>query len=434
MNLQRYFEWLIGVRYLRSKRMAGDMAGNGSRFLSVISTISLAGVMLGVTVLLVVLSVMNGFERELRERILSVTAHATISGFGAPLSDWSAVRERVIHQPGVLGAAPYIEQQALLLSSGTDADGRAREANSGVMLRGVLPAEESQVASVNRHMVSGSFDSLRDGEFGIVLGSELAKALHLKVGDKVMAVTAQGTVTMAGIIPRSKRFTVVGIFAAGMYEYDRNYAYLQLQDTARLYRMADTVTGLRLKLDNVFDAPRTAVKIASDLGGGFYVDDWTRKHANFFRSIALTKSMMFLILLLVVAVAAFNVIATLVMVVKDKQSDIAILRTLGATPRQIMKIFIVQGTLIGVIGVLGGIAVGTLLSWNLERLIHGLEKLAGTQFMDARLYFMSDLPAAVQWGDVIQVAGVAFAMCCLATIYPAWRASRTQPAKALRHD
>lgn len=425
MPMQRYFEWLIGVRYLRSK----GMAGGGNRFLSVISTISLTGVALGVAVLLVVLSVMNGFERELRERILSITAHATISGFGASLSDWQSVRSQVSKQSGVLGTAPYIEQQALLLTSGSRGD-----ANSGVVLRGVLPEEEPQVASVDKHIQAGEFAALRAGEYGIVLGDELAKALQVRVGDRVTAVTAQGTVTMAGVIPRSKRFTVVGIFAVGMYEYDRNYAYLHLQDAARLYRMGDNVTGLQLKLDDMFRAQQIAAGIARELGGSYYVDDWTRKHVAIFRNIALTKSMMFLILLLVVAVAAFNVIATLVMVVKDKQSDIAILRTLGATPHQIMKMFIVQGTLIGLIGVVSGVVLGTLLSWNLERLIHGLETLLDTRFMDAKLYLMSDLPAMVQWLDVLQVAGVAFAMCCLATIYPAWRAARVEPAQALRHE
>jgi lipoprotein-releasing system permease protein len=377
----------------------------------------------------VVLSVMNGFERELRDRILSVTAHATSTGFGAPLSDWQSVQHKALTQQGVEGAAPFIEQQALLLASGLQGD-----ANSGVMMYGILPQEEARVASLSAHMQAGSLDTLKPGEFGVVLGNELAKALHVQVGDRVTAVTAQGTVTMAGVIPRSKRFTVVGIFAVGMYEFDRNFAYVHLQDAARLYRMGDDVTGLRLKLDDVFNAQSVAVKIAEKMGGGFYVDDWTRKHANFFRSIALTKSMMFLILLLVVAVAAFNVIATLVMVVKDKQSDIAILRTLGATPRQIMKVFIVQGTLIGLVGVVTGIVIGTLLAWNLESLIHGLESLMNTRFMDAKLYFMSDLPAAVEWLDVAQVAGVAFAMCCLATIYPAWRAARTNPAQALRHE
>lgn len=423
--MQKYFEWMIGLRYLRAK----GISVKGNRFLSVISTISLAGVALGVAVLLVVLSVMNGFERELRERILSVTAHATISGFGAPLANWQSVQGKALAQSGVMGAAPFIEQQALLLSSNQQGD-----ANSGVMVYGIVPKEEARVATLSEHMQAGALSELKPGEFGVVLGNELAKALQVQVGDRVTAVTAQGTVTMAGVIPRSKRFTVVGIFSVGMYEFDRNFAYVHLQDAARLYRMADDVSGLRLKLDNVFNAQSVAVEIAEKMGGGFYVDDWTRKHANFFRSIALTKSMMFLILLLVVAVAAFNVIATLVMVVKDKQSDIAILRTLGATPRQIMKIFIVQGTLIGLVGVLAGIVGGTLLAWNLESLIHGLERLMGTHFMDAKLYFMSDLPATVQWLDVVQVAGVAFSMCCLATLYPAWRAARTDPAQALRHE
>jgi len=426
--MQTYFEWMIGLRYLRAKGIAAS-AHQRSRFLSVISTISLVGVALGVAVLLVVLSVMNGFERELRERILSVTAHATISGYGAPLSNWQDVQAKALQQSGVAGAAPYIEQQALLLTSGPQGD-----ANSGVMMQGIVPQEQARVASLDQHMQTGALRDLQPGEFGVVLGNELAKALHVNVGDKVTAVTAQGTVTMAGVIPRSKRFTVVGIFAVGMYEFDRNFAYIHMRDAARLYRMGDDVTGLRLKLNDVFNAQAVAVVIAEKMGGGFYVDDWTRKHANFFRSIALTKSMMFLILLLVVAVAAFNVIATLVMVVKDKQADIAILRTLGATPRQVMTVFIVQGTLIGLVGVLTGIVGGTLLAWNLEGLIHGLEHLFDTHFMDAKLYFMSDLPAAVQWLDVLQVAGVAFAMCCLATIYPAWRAARTDPAKALRHE
>jgi lipoprotein-releasing system permease protein len=419
--MNSWYEWLIGTRYLRS--------GSGNRFVSVISGISLAGVALGVAVLLVVLSVMNGFERELRERILSVTAHATISGFGGPLAEWQKVHQQVQGHPGVMGAAPYIEQQALLLTTSAAGDG-----NSGVVLRGIVPDKERQVASLHQHMQAGALSDLREGEYGIVLGNELANELKVVVGDRVLAVTAQGSVTVAGVIPRSKRFTIVGIFSVGMYEYDRNYAYVQLQDAARLYRMNDSVTGLRLKLADVLSAQRTATQIAQQLGGGYFVDDWTRKHANFFRSIALTKSMMFLILLLVVAVAAFNVIATLVMVVKDKQSDIAILRTLGATPYSILKIFMLQGILIGVIGIVTGVLLGTLLSWNLESIIHGVESLFGTQFMDAKLYFMSDLPAAVQWNDIWQVASVAFLMCALATIYPAWRAARTEPAKALRHE
>lgn len=428
--MKSFYEWLIGLRYFR----AGGRSSNGNRFISVISSISLAGIALGVAVLLVVLSVMNGFERELRDRILSVTAHATIGGFGTSLANWQELRARVRTQPGVLGSAPYVEQQAMLLSAHAGSGMAASTSNSGALIRGVLPAEEQQVTDVQQHMKVGALAALKPGEYGIVLGDELAKALDVKLGDRVVAVVAQGAVTAAGINPRMRRFTVVGIFAIGMYEYDRNYAYIHLQDAQRLFRLGDDITGLRLKLNDVFNSQRIAINIARQLGGGYYVDDWSRKHVAFFRVIALTKSMMFLILLLVVAVAAFNVVATLVMVVKDKQSDIAILRTLGATPRSILKIFLVQGVLIGAIGVIAGIAAGSLLAWNLEHLIHLLERLFGTQFMDAKLYFMSDLPAAVEWGDVLRVGLVAFAMCCLSTLYPAWRAARTEPAKALRHD
>lgn len=415
------FERMIGIRYLRS--------GGGNRFVSVISAISLTGVALSVAVLLVVLSVMNGFERELRERILSVTAHATISSLGGSLSNWQAVRDRIQDQSGVLGAAPFIEQQALLLTTSEKGDG-----NSGAVIRGILPNQELRVAHFAQNNNTNALASLEAGEYGIVLGEELAKTLNVVVGDQVLVVTSQGNVTVAGVIPRSKRFTVVNIFSVGMYEYDRNYAYMHLKDAARLYRMGEDVTGLRMKLTDVLNAQQIATDVAKQIGGGYVVDDWTRKHANFFRSIAMTKSMMFLILLLVVAVAAFNVISTLVMVVKDKQSDIAILRNLGATPASVLKIFITQGVLIGLLGIGSGVALGTLLSWNLEHIIHGIENIFGTQFMDAKLYLMSDLPAVVQWGDVLQVAGVAFLMCVLATLYPAWRAARTEPARALRHE
>ena len=415
------FERMIGVRYLRS--------GGGNRFVSVISAISLTGVALSVAVLLVVLSVMNGFERELRERILSVTAHATISGFEGALTDWQDIRQKIQNHPEVLGVAPFIEQQALLLATGQQGDG-----NSGAVIRGVIPEEEQRVARLSPANKKDLLAQLHSGEYGIVLGDELAKTLKVAVGDQVLVVTAQGSVTVAGVIPRSKRFTVVGVFSVGMYEYDRNYAYVHMQDAARLYRMGEGVTGLRLKLRDVLNAQQVAADIAKQVGGGYYVDDWTRKHANFFRSIAMTKSMMFLILLLVVAVAAFNVISTLVMVVKDKQSDIAILRTLGAAPVNVLKIFIIQGLMIGVMGIGSGVLLGALLSWNLEGIIHGIEKIFGTQFMDAKLYLMSDLPALVQWGDVLQVAGVTFLMCGLATLYPAWRAACTEPARALRHE
>ena len=413
-----HFELLIARRYLRSNR--------GNRFISFISIISMVGVAIGVAVLIVVLSVMNGFEGELRNRILSLTSHATISSFGSGLSDWRDTAQKIERSPAVLASAPYIEEQGLLL---------AKDESSGAMIIGVLPHEEAEVAAIVSKMQAGSFDELRPGEFGMVLGSELAKSLEVKPGDRVYLATSMWTITPAGVVPRMKTFKVVGTFNAGMYEYDRNLAYVHLKDAARLYRMGEEVTGIRLKLADMFEAPSVVRSLALSLGGdGYYIDDWTRKHANFFRSIQLTKTVMFIILLLVVGVAAFNIVSTLVMVVKEKQSDIAILRTIGASPRSILAIFASQGTAIGAMGTLAGIALGVLISLNLESLVHGLELVLCKQFMNAEVYYMSDLPASVHWGDVLKISITAFGLCCLSTLYPSWRAARTQPAQALRHD
>ncbi|MET0496897.1 MAG: lipoprotein-releasing ABC transporter permease subunit [Steroidobacteraceae bacterium] len=411
------YELLIGSRYLRS--------GRGNRFVSFISVISMVGVAIGVAVLIVVLSVMNGFEAELRDRILSLTPHATISAFGSGLPDWHATVAKTQESTEVVAAAPYIEDQALLIAGGQ---------TSGAAITGVLPEEESKVAAIAEKMVHGKFTDLRSGAYGIVLGDELAKALQLDVGDRVVIATPQPVVTPAGVMPRVRGFKVVGTFRSGYYEYDRNLAYIHMADAARLYRMGNEVTGVRVRLKDMFAARRVVRELALALGGGYYVADWTQRHENFFRSIQLTKSVMFIILLLVVAVAAFNIISTLVMVVKDKQSDIAILRTTGAAPGSILTIFMTQGTVIGVIGTLGGVALGVLIATNLEALVHGLEAVVGTQFLDAKVYFMSDLPARVQWHDVLKIAGTAFGLCLLSTIYPSWRAARTQPAEALRHE
>jgi len=411
------YELMIGRRYLGASR--------GNRFVSFISIISMVGVAIGVAVLIVVLSVMNGFEQELRNRILSLTSHATISAFGSGLADWREMARRAQQNPEVLATAPYIEDQVLLV---------AGDKSSGAAVTGVLPEEERNVTSIAQRMHSGSLDALAPGEYGIVLGSELAKALSVKLGDRVIVATPQPVITPAGVMARMRGFKVVGTFESGMYEFDRNLAYIHLADAARLYRMGDQVTGLRLKLADMLQAPRVVRSLAVSLGGGYYIDDWTRKHANFFRSIQLTKSVLFVILLLVVAVAAFNIISTLVMVVKDKQADIAILRTLGATPRSILSIFVTQGTAIGLIGTLSGVALGVLIAVNLESLVHGLEALLGTHFLDAKVYFMSDLPAAVQWPDVLKISVTAFGLCCLSTLYPSWRAARTQPAQALKHE
>lgn len=412
------YELFIGGRYLRSSR--------GNRFISFISTISMVGVAIGVAVLIVVLSVMNGFESELRHRILSLTSHATISAFGVGLPDWRDTANRIAVSPEVVASAPYIEEQGLLIGN---------DESSGAMVIGVLPDQERKVSSIADKMASGAFADLVPGEYGIILGAELAKALDVTVGGRVVLVTSMRSTTPAGVMPRWRAFKVVGTFSAGMYEYDRNLAYVHLEDAARLYRMGEKVTGLRLQLVDMFNAPRVVRSLALSLGGeGYYIDDWTRKHENFFRSIQLTKTVMFIILLLVVGVAAFNIVSTLVMAVKEKQADIAILRTMGAAPRSILTIFVTQGTAIGMIGTIAGIALGVLISFNLESLVHGLEHLLGTQFMDAQVYYMSDLPAVVQWADVAKISVTAFGLCCLSTLYPAWRAARTQPARALRHD
>jgi lipoprotein-releasing system permease protein len=411
------YELQIGRRYLRASR--------GNRFVSFISTISMAGVAIGVAVLIVVLSVMNGFEREVRERILSLTAHATISALGSRMTDWQDAAAKIRDNSAVLGAAPFIEDQALLI---------AGHKSSGAIVTGVLPEDERQVTIIASKTTAGSFDAMKPGEYGIVLGDELAKALGVGMGQRVVIVTSLRTTTPAGVMPRMRTFKVVGLFRAGMYEYDRNLAYVHIADAARLYRMGDDVTGLRLKLADMFAAPRVVRELAVALGGGYYVDDWSRKHATFFRSIQLTKSALFIILLLVVGVAAFNIISTLVMVVKDKRADIAILRTIGASPRSILSIFMTQGVAIGVIGTLSGVLLGVLISINLESLVHGLEALLGQHFLDAKVYFITDLPALVEWSDVLQISLTAFGLCCLSTLYPSWRAARTQPAQSLRHD
>ncbi len=411
------FELLIGWRHLRASR--------GRGFVSFIASISMGGVALGVAVLIATLSVMNGFEQELRERILSLMPHATISGFGEGLNDWEAVAERARTNVEILASAPYIEEQALLIAAGETA---------GVAVTGVLPAQERGVSELDEKISAGSFDSLEPGAYAIVLGSELAKKLKVQVGDRVVMATSQPVVTPTGVMARMRGFKVVATFASGMYEFDRNFAYIHLTDAAKLFRMGNTVTGLRLKVDDIFGAPQVVRELAMSLGGGFYVNDWTRKNINFFRNIQLAKSLFFIILMMVVAVAAFNIVSTLVMVVKDKRSDIAILRTMGATPRSILAIFMTQGIGIGLIGTVLGILAGVLIAINLESMVHGLEALLNTEFLDAQVYNISDLPAQVSWPDVAKIAGAAFFLCLISTLYPSWRAARTQPAEALRHD
>ncbi len=414
---QAPYEWLIGTRYLRSTHRRG--------FVSFVALMSVVGLMLGVATLITVLSVMNGFERELRSRILSVTSHATLSGIEGSMANWREVQQTALKQPDVQAAVPYIEEQSML-SNGVNI--------AGATVRGVLPEEERRATGLAQHLTAGRLEDLEAGQYHVILGSALARELHAKMGGQIILIAPEGTATPTGVVPRMRRFTVTGIFESGMYEFDRGLALVHIADAARLFKLGDRVSGIRLALRDPLQAPSFVVRLARSLGGGFYVSDWTRNHVNFFRSIELTKSMMFVILLMIVAVAAFNIVATLVMIVKEKQSDIAILRTLGAGPPNILATFAIQGVMIGLGGTLLGAGLGALVAHNLESIVAWLERLLGTRFLDASVYYMSDLPAYVEATDVLRVCTVAFLLCAIATIYPAWRASRTAPAEALRHE
>jgi len=410
-------EALLGLRYIWSR--------SGNQFISFISLISMLGIAIAVAVLIVVLSVVNGFETELRSRILSMTSHAAVSGYRGGLPDWREAGRIALGHPQVLAVAPFIEGEGMLVSG---------DRVSGVAIRGILPDEELAVSGIGDKMVAGRLADLKPGGYGIVLGAALARELAAVPGDRVILAINQGIVTPAGIMPRMRRFEVVGIFDAGMYEYDRGTAFIHMGDAARLYRLDDEVSGLRLKLDDMFQAPTVVREVARSMGGDYYVTDWTRQHRNFFRSIALSKRMLFTVLLLVIAVAAFNIVSTLVMVVKDKQADIAILRTFGTSPGSIMTVFTIQGCLIGALGILAGLGLGVLIALNTETLVHGLEGILHTRFMAPDVYFITDLPAELRSSDILTVCGTAIVLCLLSTIYPAWRGARTQPAEALRYE
>ncbi|WP_029133811.1 lipoprotein-releasing ABC transporter permease subunit [Sedimenticola selenatireducens] len=410
-------ELFIGLRYTRAKRR--------NHFISFISLISMLGIMLGVVALIAVLSVMNGFHKEVRERILGMTSHATISSYQNNLTEWQEAMQLSTKNPHVVGQAPFIEAQTMLTNG---------QKVSGAILRGILPAYEPRVSEVGEHMLAGRLDQLAAGEFDIILGKELAQLLGVGVGDKVTVVTPQIRVTPAGAMPRLKRFTVAGIFEVGMGEYDRGLALIHMQDAARLLKLEEGVTGVRLKLDDLYLAPEVSRELAEQLPGVYRVSDWTFQHRNFFSALRTEKRMMSLILFLIVAVAAFNIVSTLVMVVTDKQSDIAILRTLGISPRSVMGIFIIQGATIGFVGTLLGIGGGILLSLNLESIVKSIEQLFNVNFLDPNIYYISTLPSDLHWDDVGTISISAFLITLVATLYPAWRASRTQPAEALRYE
>lgn len=407
----------IGLHYTRAKRR--------DHFISFISLSSMLGVALGVAALITVLSVMNGFEKELRTRILGMTSHAFITGADGSLKDWQSLQGLIADAPHVVDSAPFVEGQAML-SQGS----RVR----GTQIRGIDPSLEGNVSTIGDKIIQGKFDALTPGSFGIILGKDLAVAMGVGTGDKITLITPHVSPTPAGIIPRLKRLEVVGIFEIGMYEYDSALAIMNIDDAAKLFRIPNKVTGLRLKLDDIYQAPRITRDLMMTLPANYRGADWTYQHANFFRALKTEKTVMFVILLLIVAVAAFNIVSTLIMMVTDKQSDIAILRTLGMTPKDIMTIFMVQGTLIGLFGTLIGIIGGVTLALNVESIIASLEHVLGYQFLPADVYYISSLPSDLQWNDVTVIGITAFILSLLSTIYPSWRAAQIRPAEALRYD
>ncbi|MBC7698075.1 MAG: lipoprotein-releasing ABC transporter permease subunit [Bacteroidia bacterium] len=418
-NKLAVFELFVGMRYTRAKRK--------NHFISFISLTSMIGIALGVAALIVVLSVMNGFQKELRTRILGVASHLEITGSNNQLADWQNIAAAANKREHVLASAPYITAQGML-SYG--------QGVQGAIVRGILPAAEDKVADLGSHMKAGHLSDLRPGEFGIILGADLAFAIGAQMGDKVVLLAPQGQFTPTGVVPRIKQFTVVGLFQIGMYEYDAGLALIHMEDAAKLYRMGDKVSGVRLKLDDLFNAPAIATKINTQLNqsGSYYVTDWTQQHANFFRAVQMEKRVMFIILTLIVAVAAFNIVSTLVMAVTDKRADIAIMRTFGASPRSIMMIFIIQGALIGIIGTVVGAFFGILIALNIGTIIPFIEGLFHVQFLAKDVYYISDLPSDLIWSDVITIVIMSFILSLFATLYPSWKASKINPAEALRYE
>ena len=411
-------ELFIALRYTRAKRR--------NHFISFISLISMLGIALGVMALITVLSVMNGFEKELRTRILGVVAHATVTGVGDEgLRNWRVLTNVLGRYPQVIGLAPYVHGEGML-ANGSEV--------SGTLIRGILPDEEPKVSELATKMVVGRLNDLKTGEFGIILGKELARTLGVEKGDKVSLLTPQANVTPAGILPRFKRFTVVGVFEAGMYEYDSALALIHLDDAAKLMRMEGAVSGVRLKLDDMYAAPRLSRQLSEELPIGYMISDWTHQHVNFFRAVQMEKTVMFIILLMIVGVAAFNIVSTLVMVVADKKADIAILRTMGSSPRSIMAMFMIQGAIIGAVGTLIGTVGGVALALNIGTVVPALEQALGLKFLAADVYYITELPSEMRWLDVIKISGISFVLSLLATLYPAWHAARTQPAEALRYE
>ncbi|WP_025769357.1 lipoprotein-releasing ABC transporter permease subunit [Thioalkalivibrio sp. HK1] len=413
----RPFELCVGLRFTRAKRR--------NNFISFINLSSMLGIAIGVTALITVISVMNGFERELRERILGMASHATITDYQGALEDWGSLVGIAEAHKEVVGVAPFVESQAMLTNSG-----QVR----GVVVRGVLPEREVRVAKIDDFIVEGSFDSLTPGSFNILLGKGLAQVLGASIGSRITLLAPQARFTAAGMIPRLRRFTVSGIFEVSHVEYDASLAVMHIEDAQRVFQLGEGVSGLRLMLDDMFQAPIVSRDLALSFGGVYWLRDWTQYHANFFRALKIERTVMFVILTLIVAVAAFNIVSALTMVVTDKEADIAILRTLGASRGSIMWIFITQGFLIGTVGTLLGVAGGISLAMNVETIVPAIEELFSVKFLSPQIYIISEVPSQMRWRDVALTSSAAFTMTVLATIYPAWRASKVQPVESLRHE
>jgi lipoprotein-releasing system permease protein len=414
------YELQIGWRYTRAGR-----AGRRNRFISFISGVSMLGIALGVAALIIVLSVMNGFQKEVRDRMLSVIAHVEIyDAQGAGFADWQAVAAKARENPQVIGAAPFVAAQALIARG---------EDMRGAIVRGISPNEEATVTDIGKQLKDTTLARLKPGEWGIVLGGELARNMGVRDGDKVTIVSPGGQVTPAGIVPRLKQLTVVGTFNAGHFEYDSGLALIHVDDAARLFRV-EGPTGVQLRLKDVHAAREVADQLAGTLGPQVSVRDWTRTNRNWFEAVQIEKRLMFIILTLIIAVAAFNLVSTLVMTVTDKQADIAILRTLGASPRSIMGIFMVQGAAAGIIGTLAGVALGLLVAFNIDVIVPAIERLLQVSFLPSSVYLISRMPSDPQSEDIVPIAVISLLLAFIATLYPSWRASRVQPAEALRYE